>query len=126
MKTAPLAPADPEALIKEARRRQRRRRMAIGLALVVILGTVAGITAGLSGPGGHSPEHRSPSSRPLSGVFAAAALPPFFADAVITGEGNSPLEVRASASGRLVAQTTAAVSALAAAGPGRFVIASQR
>ena len=126
MKTAPPAPADAEALIKEARRRQRRRRIAIGLALVIILGAAAGITAGLrAGPGRQPPERRSPSSRPSSGAFAASARPAFFADAVVTGEGNSSLEVRASASGRLVAQTMVAVSALAAAGPRRFVIASQ-
>jgi hypothetical protein len=125
MKTAPPAPADLQALIKEARRHQRRRRIAIGLALVVIAGTAAGITAGLGGPGRHSPERRSPSSAPSSGAFAASAWPAFFADAVVTGEGNGPLEVRASASGRLVVQTMVAVSALAAAGPGRFVIASQ-
>jgi hypothetical protein len=120
-----LPPADPEALIKEARRRQRRRRIAIGLALVVLAGAAVGITAGLSGPGGHSPERRSLSPAPSSGAFAASAWPAFFADAVVTGEGNGPLEVRTSASGRLVAQTMVAVSALAAAGPGRFVIASQ-
>jgi hypothetical protein len=56
MKTAPVrwipgtgAPA--EALIKEARRRQRRRYLVIGVAVVAVLGGAAGVAAGLHGAG---------------------------------------------------------------------------
>jgi len=135
MKTAPpgwLPRADPEALIKEARRRQRRRHMAMGLALVVILGGATGITVNLTAAGSHGPRGSpSPSPKventPSSGAFAQSVLPPFFADAVTTGEGNGPLQVRVSASGRLVAQERngAGVSALAAAGTDSFLIALQ-
>ena len=59
MKTAPalgLSGTPPEALIKEARRRQRRRRLATGLAVVTVLGSAAGVAAGLHEPGSsHSP-----------------------------------------------------------------------
>jgi hypothetical protein len=41
----------PEALIKEARRRQRRRRVAVGVAVVAVLGSAAGVVAGRHGPG---------------------------------------------------------------------------
>jgi hypothetical protein len=51
----PAARADPQVLIKEARRRQRRRYLLIGLATAVVLAGVAGVTVGLAGPGGHSP-----------------------------------------------------------------------
>jgi hypothetical protein len=123
--------ADPEALIKEARRRQRRRHMAIGLAIVLLAGA-AGITVSLTGAGGHSSgdrgPRRSPALRaPSSGALVQAALPAFFADTVTTGEANESLEVRASASGALVAQeeNMPGVSGLAAIGTESFVIALQ-
>jgi hypothetical protein len=128
----PDAGADPEALIKEARRRQRRRRTAIGLAVVVLLAGTAGIAVSLTGPGGHSPGRQAPRRLPASpatsaAAFGASGLPRFFADAVITGEGNSSLEVRASGSGALVAQEEhmTGVLALAAAGADSFVFALQ-
>src|SRR5579863_838574 len=57
MKTAPArwlpgTGTQPEALIKEARRRQRRRYIVVGMALVAVLGGVADVTAGPHGPGG--------------------------------------------------------------------------
>jgi hypothetical protein len=59
MKTAPArwrpgTGTQPEALIKEARRRQRRRYVAVGVAVVAVLGGAAGVAAGLHGPGPHS------------------------------------------------------------------------
>ncbi len=136
MKTAPPGwrpgvGADPEALIKEARRRQHRRYMAVGLAIVVTLAGAAGITVSVTGPGGHAPSRPGPRLLPTtegtSAVSARSAMPRFFADVVTTGEGNESLEVRASASGRLVAQEedTAGVYGLAATGAGSFVIALQ-
>jgi hypothetical protein len=127
---------DPEALIKEARRRQRRRRISIGLAVVVLLAGAAGIAAGLTRAGGHSPGRQAPRRLPASPATTAAAfgpsgLPRFFADVVTTGEGNELLEVRASASGALVAReeqmagVDAGVYGLAAVGPDSFVIALQ-
>jgi hypothetical protein len=54
MKTAPASwlpdpGAEPEALIKEARRRQRRRHVAAGAAIVAVLASAAGVVAGLHG-----------------------------------------------------------------------------
>lgn len=135
MKTAPpgLPPdvnAGTEALIREARRRQRRRHLLIGLAAVV-LAVGAGVAVSQIGPGGHAPGHSGPHPgqyRGKSGLSSArSALPRFFADAVMTAEGNGPVEVRASATGRLVAEGATripvGVSGLAATGPGSFVIA---
>jgi len=42
-------------LIKEARRRRRHRYLVIGVAAVVMLAGVAGLAAGLTSAGGHSP-----------------------------------------------------------------------
>jgi hypothetical protein len=61
--TVELDPAlgrDPEALIKEARRRQRRRYLAVGLAGLVVAATVAG---SLLGGAGHSRQHKAPRPR---------------------------------------------------------------
>ncbi|HEY6294292.1 MAG TPA: hypothetical protein VIX15_01390, partial [Streptosporangiaceae bacterium] len=57
MKTAPArwlpgTGTQPDALIREARRRQRRRYLAVGVAVVAVLGGAAGVAAGLHGPGG--------------------------------------------------------------------------
>jgi hypothetical protein len=55
MKNTALAPArdpDLEALIKEARRRQRRRYAATGVALAAVLAATIGALAGLPGAGG--------------------------------------------------------------------------
>ncbi len=50
------SPADEDALIREARRRQRRRRLCVGIAITV-LATVAGTLAALAVPG--SPHHHA-------------------------------------------------------------------
>lgn len=68
----------PEALIKEARRRQRRRYVAVGVAIIAVLGSTAGVAAGLHGPGGRPPSRPGPHSRAGSPVTAghAAGVPP--------------------------------------------------
>jgi hypothetical protein len=77
MKTAPArglpgTGTQPEALIKEARRRQRRRWLAVGVAVAAVLAGVAGVAAGVSG---HSPGRHGPPSRPGSQVAAGHAAP---------------------------------------------------
>ena len=73
MRTAPArglpgTGTPPEALIKEARSRQRRRRVAIGAAVVAVLGSAAGVAAGLREPGS--------SQRPGAGSPGQAASVP--------------------------------------------------
>jgi Tol biopolymer transport system component len=65
MRTAPpgspaAVAAEPEVLIKEARRRQRRRYIVIGLITAMALAGVAGVTVGLGGASGHSPARQGP------------------------------------------------------------------
>ena len=80
MKTAPplgLPGTQPEALIKEARRRQRRSRLAVGVAVVAVLGGAAGVAAGLAA-GQRSPPRRGVASarrRRARHRFRAASAP---------------------------------------------------
>jgi hypothetical protein len=53
----PDARTEPEALIREARRRQRRRWLAVGVAVAAVLATVAGVSAGVAG---HPPGRPGP------------------------------------------------------------------
>jgi hypothetical protein len=68
----PSAPAQPEDLIKEARRRQRRRWLAVGVAGVVVIAGATGVVAG------H--RHGRASARTHSGQTASVprtvAVPP--------------------------------------------------
>ena len=71
----PDARTGPEALIREARRRQRRRWLAAGVAVAGVLAGVAGVAAGVAG---HPPGRPGPRSHPRSQVAvrqAAAPLP---------------------------------------------------
>jgi hypothetical protein len=136
MTTAPpsLVPdrgAETEALIREARRRQRRRYLLTGLVAVLLAGA-AGVTASQIGPGGRPRAHQrlSQAGAPRGKSVPSpgqATVPRFFADVVTTAEANGPLEVRSSATGALVARQVtriaASVSALAATGPRSFVLA---
>jgi hypothetical protein len=80
MKAAPASwlpdpGTDPEALIKEARRRQRRRYIAAGVAVVAVLASGAGVLAGLHGPGGRHPSRPGPHSHPRRPVTARRTTP---------------------------------------------------
>jgi len=63
----------PEALIKEARRRQRRRWLAVGVAVAVVLAGVAGVAAGVAG---HRPGRPGPRGHPGSQVAVRQAAEP--------------------------------------------------
>jgi hypothetical protein len=69
----PDARTGPEALIKEARRRQRRRWLAVGVAVAVVLAGAAGVAAGVAG---HRPGRPGPRSHPGSQVAARQAARP--------------------------------------------------
>ena len=69
----PDARTEPEALIKEARRRQHRRWLAVGVAVAVVLAGVAGVAAGVAG---HRPGRPGPRSHPGSGAAARQAGAP--------------------------------------------------
>ena len=75
MKNTAVAPApgpDLEALIKEARRRQRRRYAATGVALAAVLAAAIGALAGLPGASGpRRPSH----PRPAAGHSARPQVP---------------------------------------------------
>jgi hypothetical protein len=128
--TAPQAgtSAEAEALIAEARARARRRRRRIAVA---VIGAVAVAEGGLAAAGG------SPFSRPAAtghsrtaGAIADSSSPPrYFIDAPSMGGGYSTPEIRASATGKLVAPTAIGnlrdydpPYGLAAIGPDSFVV----
>jgi len=79
MKTAPPGwrpdtGADAEALIKEARRRQHRRYLVTGVAALVVLAGVAGVTVSRIGPG--RPPGPAAQSHPSPAALRPAALRP--------------------------------------------------
>ena len=129
---APSAGADAEAelLIKEARARARRRRRRLAVVLIGSLAVIAGVFAAVRGPSGQAPARRVDGRRPSAAApaVAPAAAPLFFADTQGSGEGNGPLQIRATATGGLVWQEPDATSfddltGLAAVGQRSFVIA---
>jgi hypothetical protein len=69
----PDARTEPEALIKEARRRQRRRWLAAGVAVAAVLAGAAGVAAGVAG---HPPGRPGPRGHPGSQVAARQAAAP--------------------------------------------------
>jgi hypothetical protein len=69
----PGARTEPEALIKEARRRQRRRWLALGVAVAAVLAGVAGVAAGVAG---HSPNGLGPRGHPRAQVAPRQAAAP--------------------------------------------------
>jgi hypothetical protein len=123
--------AEAEALIAEARARARRRRRRIAVA---VLGAVALAAGGLAASGAFA--GGGPTATAGSGADGAvthpAAPPPFFMDATSMGGAYSSPEIRASATGRLVASTPIGSDprlrdydppyGLAATGPDSFVV----
>src|SRR5215469_12982126 len=76
--TVELDPApggDPEALIKEARRRQRRRYLAVGLAGLVVAAAVAGGLLGRAGSQRSAPRPRVSPVRHARPVKAPRSAP---------------------------------------------------
>jgi len=123
--------AEAEALIAEARARARRRRRRIALAVLGAVAVAAGtLTATGVFDGGR------PAASASGGAGGAAAVPPgpppYFIDATSTGSAYSSPEIRASATGRLVASTPIGSDprlrgydppyGLAATGPDSFVV----
>jgi hypothetical protein len=130
-----VTPAAPSAegglgvqvLIEEARAHARRRRRRIALAVAAILAVSAGVFAAVWGSPGAGPAEPGDGARSPAAP-APAGQPRFFADTQGSGEGNSPLQIRESATGALVwrdgrATGTGGVTGLAATGRGDFVIA---
>jgi hypothetical protein len=121
MKTAPArwppgTGTQPEVLIKEARRRQRRRYVAVGVAVVAVLGGAAGV-AGLHGPGSR-PGPRSHAGSPVAARHAARAPGPIPRSVDTTvlmwpagfGQCCGPVAVDSLSTGRLAQSQEPAIS----------------
>jgi hypothetical protein len=91
-------PADPDALIKEARRRQRIRHLLTAGALLAVCGTGTGLYATLSGnPRPPRPSHNTPRPSPAAAREPTVPrLPPINAKVLMwplgypLGAGNRP------------------------------------
>jgi hypothetical protein len=128
--TAPQAgtSAEAEALIAEARARARRRRRRIAVA---VLGAVAVAAGGLAATGGFpgSGPAAAGHSRTAGPIVDSSRPPAYFLDATTLGSGYTTPEIRASATGKLVAPTPIGnlddydpPYGLAATGPDAFVV----
>jgi hypothetical protein len=144
MKTAPSAwlpdtGAETEALIKEARRRQHRRYLLTGVAALVVLAGVAGVTVSRIGPPGLAAQsHPSPAPlRPAAlGPAALRQVPRYFAELTRTGPvqvvGGEAAVVRSTLTGRVLATVAPPPPywiftwVSAAADDRTFVLAAQR
>jgi hypothetical protein len=100
------ADADPQALIKEARRRQHRRYAAVGLAIVALLAAAAGVTVSVTGLGGHAAGRRAPggTTRPASAVAYAdgGRVPPYYVFTWSNLQDPSGAAVRLTATGATI------------------------
>lgn len=125
----PHAGADVEAqaLIEEARARARRRRARIAVAVVCAAALAAGTIAASGGFSGSRP--RAPArTGPADAVTGLAALPRYFLYAQQSQGNYGWLQIRESATGKLVAQPHPQPPdylppyGLAATGPGSFLV----
>jgi hypothetical protein len=128
--TAPQAgtSAEAEALIAEARARARRRRRRIAVAVAGAVAVTAGTLAATGAFNGGRPTATA-QSRTADATADLPAPPPYFLDAITMGGGYRPPEIRASATGKLVAPTAIGnlrdydpPYGLAATGPDSFVV----
>jgi hypothetical protein len=123
--------AEAEALIAEARARARRRRRRIAVAVLGAAALAAGTLAATGVFDGGRPTATA-SGGAAGAVPSAPVPPPFFMDATSSGSAYSSPEIRASATGRLVASTPIGTDprlhgydppyGLAATGPDSFVV----
>ena len=123
--------AEAEALIAEARARARRRRRRIAVAVLGAVALAAGTLAATGVFEGGRPTATA-SGGAAGAVTSGPVPPPFFMDATSSGSAYNSPEIRASATGRLVASTPIGTDprlhdydppyGLAATGPDSFVV----
>jgi hypothetical protein len=96
----------------------------VSAGMLVASASLAGCGSATVHRSGSAANARGNPSPPVA--IALSGLPRFFADTVDSVEGNGPLQVRDSATGRLVAEDehTFGVTAMAATGARSFVIAA--
>ena len=116
MKTAPArrppgTGTQPEALIKEARRRQRRRYVAVGVAVVAVLGSAAGVVAARPGPGSR-PSPRSQAGPPRPGPIPRSVGTTVLMWPAGSGQCCGPVAVDNLSTGRLAQSQLAFIFAL--------------
>jgi hypothetical protein len=121
------ADAEAQALIEEARARARRRRVRIVVAVACAAALAAGAVAAIGGLSGSRPGAPARSG-PAGAVTGLASLPRYFLYAQQSQGNYGWLQIRDSATGKLVAQPHPQPPdylppyGLAAAGPGSFVV----
>ncbi len=139
----PAVGADPEALIKEARRRQHRRYLMAGLAIAVMLAALAAVTVIVTvgnrasqPPAGHQTSGLGPiaSGPPAAAYVASGQIPRYYVAITSPGNPNNGLAyapyavVRATATGATLATIKPSVprgtitAVTAAAGDRTFVL----
>jgi hypothetical protein len=117
MKTAPASwlpdpGTPPDALIKEARRRQRRRYVAVGVAVAAVLASAAGVTAGLHGPASHpGPPTAARHAAPEPGPIARSIDTTVLMWPAGSGQCCGPVAVDNLSTGRLAQRQEPAISA---------------
>jgi hypothetical protein len=119
--------AEAEALIAEARARARRRRRRIAVAVVCAAALAAGTLAASGGFSGRGPGARARNG-PAGAVTGVTGPPRYFLYAQQSGGAYDWLQIRESASGKVVAQPYPQPPdylppyGMAATGPGSFVV----
>jgi hypothetical protein len=101
------------------------REVLAGVLAVVMVSATLAVAAALVFQGPADARSAGASAAASQAAARAAGMPRFFVDTELFGQGTGPLQVRSSATGRLVAQDQRAggVTAVAALGARSFVIA---